>query len=53
MDKFPIPLMTPVMEQVQGSTWFTKLNLKNRFIVIRVKAGDEWNTAFKTSYGLY
>ena len=52
-DKYPIPLMTTLMEQVQESTWFTKLDLKNGFNLIRVKAGDEWKTAFKTRYGLY
>ena len=52
-DKYLIPLMTTLMEQVQESTWFTKLDLKNGFNLIRVKAGDEWKTAFKTRYGLY
>ena len=52
-DKYPIPLMTTVMVQVQESTWFTKLHLKNGFNLIRVKASDEWKTAFKTTYGLY
>ena len=52
-DKYPIPFMTTLMEQVQESTWFTKLDLKNGFNLIRIKAGDEWKTAFKTTYGLY
>ena len=52
-DKYPIPLMTTLMEQVQESPWFTKLDLKNGFNLICVKAGDEWKTAFKTRYGLY
>ena len=52
-DKSPIPLMTTLLEQVQESTWFTKLDLKNGFNLIRVKAGDEWKIAFKTRYGLY
>ena len=52
-DKYPIPLMTTLMEQVQDCTWFTKLDLKNGFNLIRVKEGDEWKTAFKTRYGLY
>ena len=47
-DKYAIPLMTTLMEQVQESTWFTKLDLKNGFNLIRVKAGDQWKTAFKT-----
>ena len=45
--------MTTPMEQVQESTWFTKLDLKNGFDLIHVKAGDEWKTAFKTRYGFY
>ena len=30
-DAYPIPLMTTLMEQIQGSTWFNKLDLKNGF----------------------
>ena len=45
--------MTTLMGQVQESTWFTKLALKNRFNLKRIKAGDEWKTAFKTRYSLY
>jgi hypothetical protein len=52
-DAYPIPLMTTLMEQIQGSTWFNKLDLKNGFNLIRVKEGDEWKTAFKTRYGMY
>ena len=52
-DKYPIPLMTTLMEQVQECTWFTKFDLKNGSNLIRVKEGDEWKTAFKTRYGLY
>ena len=51
--KYLIPLMTTLIEQVQESTQFTKLDLKNGFNLIHVKAGDEWKTAFKTRYGLY
>ena len=52
-DSYPIPLMTTLMEQIQDSTWFTKLDLKNGFNLIRAKEGDEWITAFKTKYGMY
>ena len=52
-DKYPIPLISTIMEQVQESTQFTKLDLKNGFNLIRITAGGEWNTAFKTRYGLY
>ena len=52
-DSYPIPLMTTLMEQIQDSTWFTKLDLKNGFNLIRVQEGNEWKTAFKTRYGMY
>ena len=52
-DKYPIPLMTTLMEQVQECTWFTKLDLKKGLNLIYVKEGDKWKTAFKTRYGLY
>ena len=45
--------MTTPMEQVQESTWFTKLDLKHGYNLICVKAGDEWKTAFKARCGLY
>ena len=40
-DSYPIPLITILIKQIQNSTWFTKLDLKNGFNLIRVKEGDE------------
>ena len=45
--------MDELCEKTAGSTWFTKLNLKNGYYLIRIKEGDEWKTAFKTKLGLY
>ena len=47
-DKYPIPLMNTLIEQVPECTCFTKLELKNGFNLIRVKEGDEWKTAFNS-----
>jgi len=52
-DKYPLPLMTQLMEQFSESAWFTKLDLKNGFNLIRIAAGDEWKTAFRTRYGAF
>ena len=52
-DVYPIPLMTTLMEQIQESNWFNKLDLKNGFNLIRVKEGDEWKMPFKTRYGIF
>ena len=41
-DKYPLQLMTTLMEQVGTSKVFSKLDLKNGFNLIRIAAGDEW-----------
>jgi len=45
--------MQELQDRVQGAQWFTKMDLKNGFYLIRVREGDEWKTAFRTRYGLF
>jgi len=45
--------MQELQDRVRGAQWFTKMNLKNGFHLIRVKEGDEWKTTFRTRYGLF
>jgi len=45
--------MQELQDRVQGAKWFTKLDLKNGFNLIRIREGDELKTAFRTRYGLY
>jgi len=52
-DKYPLPLITTLMEQVGTSQIFSKLDLKLGFNLLCIAEGDEWKTAFKTRYGLY
>ena len=47
-DKYPLPLMSELMDRVGRSKWFTKLDLKNSYNLVRVASGHEWKTAFKT-----
>ena len=51
-NRYPLPLMQELQDRVQGARWFTKLDLKNGFNLIRIQEGDEWKTAFRTRYGL-
>jgi hypothetical protein len=50
---YPLPLMQELQDRVQGAQWFTKMDLKSGFHLIRIREGDEWKTAFRTRYGLY
>jgi len=52
-DKYPLPLMTTVMEQVSTSQIFSKLDLKLGFNLLWIAEGDEWKIPFKTRYRLY
>jgi len=52
-NRYPLPLMQELQDRVQGAQWFTKMDLKNGFNLIRIREGDEWKTTFRTLYGLY
>jgi hypothetical protein len=52
-NRYPLPLVTEIMDRVTGANYFSKIDLKDAYHRIRIKAGDEWKTAFRTRYGHY
>ncbi|KAI2661374.1 Transposon Tf2-6 polyprotein [Labeo rohita] len=38
-------------ERLQGASFFTKLDLRNVYHLVRIREGDEWKTAFNTPRG--
>jgi len=49
----PLPLIGELRDRTQGAKWFTALDLKSAYNLVRIKEGDEWKTAFRTRYGHY
>ena len=50
-NRYPLPLMTSVFDQLQQAKIFTKLDLRNAYHLIRIREGDEWKTGFNTPSG--
>ncbi|KAL0180477.1 hypothetical protein M9458_022883 [Cirrhinus mrigala] len=51
--RYPLPLVPSALEQLRSARYFTKLDLRNAYNLIRIRKGDEWKTAFSTTTGHY
>lgn len=52
-NRYPLPLMSSVFDQLQQAKIFTKLDLRNAYHLVRIRGGDEWKTGFNTPKGHY
>src|SRR5271155_195783 len=52
-NKYPLPLISELINKLQGARYFTKLDVRWGFNNVRMKDGDEWKAAFCTNRGLF
>ncbi len=51
--RLPLPLVPATLEQLRRAKYYTKLDLRNAYNLVRIREGDEWKTDFSTTSGHY
>ncbi|KAE8687867.1 Detected protein of unknown function [Hibiscus syriacus] len=52
-NKYPIPLIADLFDQLGGARWFTKLDLRSGYYQVRIAKDDEPKITCVTRYGSY
>jgi len=52
-NKYPLPLISKLINKLRGAKYFTKLDVLWGFNNVQMKEGDEWKAAFQTNRGLF
>ena len=45
-NRYPLPLISELLDRLNSSVIFSKVDLRNTYHQIRIREGDEWKTAF-------
>jgi hypothetical protein len=52
-NKYPLPLISELVNQLRGAKYFTKLDVRWGFNNVWIEDGDEWKAASRTNRGLF
>jgi hypothetical protein len=51
-NRYPWPLIQETLMQLSKAKYFTTLDIRGAYNLVRMAEGEEWKTAFRTRYGL-
>jgi len=52
-NRYPLPLIRETLMRISKVRFFTKLDVRGAYNLIRMSEGEEWKTAFQTHYSLF
>jgi hypothetical protein len=52
-NRYPIPQIDDLLDQLKGEKYFSKIDLKSRYHQVPIKLRDVWKTAFKAKEGIF
>lgn len=52
-NRYPLPLISEMIDRFRNAKVFSKIDLRGAYNLVRIAAGEEWKTAFRTRYGHY
>ncbi|KAL2891726.1 Retrotransposable element Tf2 155 kDa protein type 1 [Ceratocystis lukuohia] len=52
-DRYPLPLVKETLNNLHGMRYFSKIDIISAFNNLRMTAGEEYLTAFRTRFGLF
>ena len=52
-DRYPLPLIGEALDRLHTAKYFTKLDIKKAYHILRIRNGEEWKTTFTSKYGTY
>ncbi len=52
-NQYPLPLISDTVDKLQNAKIFTKFDVRWGYNNVRIKKGDEWKAAFKTTRGMF
>jgi len=52
-DRYPIPLVSNLLDASKGARLYTKIDLRSTYHLVQIALGNEWKTTFCICYSLF